>query len=144
MQLQPQGSLNSPASAHADILYDVKIARKLGFFFGFFFAVCIPATPSEAATRLEGVVLDKPGGVISGAIVKLFSLEKIRETQTDGGGRFEFADLLPASYDLQVEHPGFKTGTLESIQVTDKAVRQVSITLQIVNPTCDFNTAVSF
>lgn len=104
----------------------------------------VPATPSEHATRLEGVVLDQPGGVISGASVRLFSLERIRETKTDDRGRFEFADIPSGSYDLQVEHPGFKTGTVESIQVTDRVIQQFSITLQIVNPTCDFKPTVNF
>jgi Carboxypeptidase regulatory-like domain len=122
----------------------VKIARKVAFFFGFFFAVCVPTTPSEPATRLEGVVLDQAGGVIPAASVKLFSLERVRETKTDDMGRFEFADLLPGNYDLQVEHPGFMIGTVEGIQVTDKVIRQFSITLQVGNATCDLKPTVSF
>jgi hypothetical protein len=122
----------------------VKIARKVVLSFGLFFAACVPATPSEPAARLTGVVLDQTGAVILGASVKLFSLERVRETKTDDTGRFAFGDLLSDSYDLQVEHPGFKTRTVESIQVTGRVVQQVAITLQVENPTCDMRPTVSF
>jgi Carboxypeptidase regulatory-like domain len=122
----------------------VKIARKVAFSFGLFFSACVPTTPSEPATRLAGVVLDQAGAVILDASVKLFSLERVRETKTDDRGRFAFSDLLSSSYDLQVERPGFKTRTVESIQVTDRVIQQVAITLQIANPTCDMKPTVSF
>ena len=121
----------------------MKIARKLVFFFGFFLAVRVPTTPSEPARRVEGVVLDQAGTLLPGAFVKLFSLERVRETKTDDSGRFEFVDLATDSYDLQVELPGFKKGTVESIQVTDKAVQQFAITLQTTTE-CDLNPTVSF
>jgi len=120
----------------------VNVARKV-VLFSLFLAAQGPATPSEALTRLDGVVLDQAGSVVSGASVKLFSLEKVRETKTDNMGRFEFADLTPGSYDLQLERPGFKT-RLESIQITDKAIQQLSFTLQVDNPTCKFKPTISF
>jgi len=121
----------------------VNVARKV-VLFSLFLAAWGPATPSEAPTRLDGVVLDQAGSVVSGASVKLFSLEKVRETKTDNMGRFEFADLTPGSYDLQVERPGFKTRNVESIQITDKAIQQLSFTLQVDNPTCEFRPTISF
>jgi len=113
-------------------------------FFSLFLAACEPAASSEAATRLDGVVLDQGGSVVSGAWVRLFSLEKIQEIKTDDLGRFEFADLLPGSYDLQVERRGFKTQNVESIQITDKATQQLSFTLQVDSPTCEIKPTISY
>ena len=112
--------------------------------FSLFLAACEPVTPSAAATRLDGVVLDQAGSVVSGASVRLFSLEKVRETKTDDMGRFEFPDLAPGSYDLQVERLGFKTRNVESIQIADKGIQQLPVTLQVDNPTCEFKPTISF
>jgi hypothetical protein len=123
----------------------MKIARKhVCFFFSFALAVCVPTAPGQSASRLQGVVLDQSGAVVPDALVKLSSLDGLRETKTDESGRFEFADLPSGSYDLQSEHRGFKTGTVESIQVTDKVIQRISITLQIGFPTCEAQPTVSY
>ena len=101
-------------------------------------------TSSELPTRLAGVVLDQAGGVILNASVRLFSLQRVLETKTDEMGRFAIGDLLSGSYDLQVAHPGFKTRTVEIIQVMDRVVQEVSITLQVQSLTCDIKPTVSY
>jgi hypothetical protein len=123
----------------------VKISGKVVLSFGLFFAAFVPTTTSsELPTRLAGVVLDQAGAVILGASVRLFSLQRVRETKTDDMGRFAFGDLLSGTYDLQVAHTGFKTRTVEIIQVTDRVIKQVSITLQVENPPCDLKPTVSY
>jgi hypothetical protein len=124
----------------------VKISGKVVLSFGLFFAAFVPTTTSsELPTPLAGVVLDQAGAVILGASVRLFSLQRVRETETDDiMGRFAFGDLLSGTYDLQVAHTGFKTRTVEGIQVTDRVIKQVSIALQVENPPCDLKPTVSY
>jgi Carboxypeptidase regulatory-like domain len=122
----------------------VKIARKLVFFFGLLILVCAPTTPSGIGARIEGTVLDRAGADISGAIVRLFSLERVVETKTDDRARFEFSALSPGSYDLQVELQGFETGTVANMQIADNIIQQLSIALQIESRPCNVRPAVSF
>jgi Carboxypeptidase regulatory-like domain len=122
----------------------VKIARNLVFLLSFLFPVCAPTTPTGPGARIEGAVLDQACADISGALVKLFSLERVLETRTDDKGRFEFSALSPGSYDLQVELQGFETGTVANVQIADNVIRQLSIALQIENPTCNMRPTVSF
>ena len=104
----------------------------------------MPASSAKPDARIEGVVVDTAGAAISGASLSLFSLDRIRATKSDAAGGFDFTNLPSGSYDLEVDHPGFKMKLLERIQVADNVVQQFSIALQIVNPGCDFKTAVSF
>jgi Carboxypeptidase regulatory-like domain len=122
----------------------VTFAPKLAFSVGLFLALWVQVASSDPAARIEGVVVDRAGAAVSDAVLRLFSLERVRETRTDANGGFDFTDLPPGSYDLEVDHPGFKTKILERIQIADKVPQEFSITLQILNPGCDFKTAVSF
>jgi Carboxypeptidase regulatory-like domain len=123
----------------------VKIPGKTLLSFGLLFAAFVPTTASsELPTRFAGVVLDQGGGVILDASVTLFSLQRVLETKTDDMGRFAFGDLLSGMYDLQIAHPGFKTRTVEIIQVMDRVVQDVSITLQVQSLTCDIKPTVSY
>lgn len=135
-----------PAFTRADTLARMKVVRKFVFFSGVFFvlwALCLRGTPMPG-TRLEGTVADKAGAAIPAAFVKLFSLDRVRETKADDSGRFEFADVPAGGYDLQVDSPGFKTRTVEGIQVSDKGVGPFSISLEIANGECGRKPTVSF
>jgi hypothetical protein len=91
------------------------------------------------------VVLDPAGGFVSDASITLFSLEKVREARTDRLGQFAFFDLPHGIYELEVKHPGFKTVSLGSINVSAVPVPQISTTLQLVNPGCgDFQPTLSY
>lgn len=122
----------------------MRIPLKFAFVFVLFLAACMPESSAAPDTRIDGVVMDPAGGTVPGASLRLFSLERIRETKTGTDGRFDFASLPPGSYDLEVDTPGFKTKILEHIQVAENAAQQFSIALQLLNPGCDFRTAVSF
>ena len=66
-------------------------------------------TQSVDATA-EGVVIDRTGAVVAGATVRLTNLESgiVRSTTTDAAGRYR-TPLVPAgTYDLRVEHTGFR------------------------------------
>jgi carboxypeptidase family protein len=68
-----------------------------------------PPPPPEGATaphaRLAGTVIDGEGNAVVGATVSARALE--RSVTTDGDGRFVFADLAAAKYDLTIAAPGF-------------------------------------
>ena len=80
-----------------------------------------------------GVVTDASGGVIIGAPVSLTSsgtAERLT-TQTDADGNYQFLNLLPGVYKLDVEQPRFKHLTRDQIQVrVDNAIR-VDVSLEL-------------
>jgi hypothetical protein len=70
-------------------------------------------TPSSAQTvtgSIAGTVMDPDGGVIPRVSVKLVSESTgtVREALTNDRGDFSFEAVLPDSYTLSVELPGFK------------------------------------
>ena len=68
-----------------------------------------PSDPGVAT----GLVLDQSGAVLPGATVVITDTEwrRTRTTQSDGIGRFTFANLQPANYVIAVSLPGFATVT---------------------------------
>jgi Tfp pilus assembly protein PilF len=80
---------------------------------------CRAAVPTERAYELRGRVLQKDGAPFTGAVFAVIISGATRpftaRTQTDLGGRFKFADLEPATYNLTIVGPsgGDMTKTVE-------------------------------
>jgi hypothetical protein len=64
------------------------------------------------------------------------SLEKARKTETDENGEFEFLDLPVSTYELQVRQAGVVPVPAQEIPISEPAVRQVSIVLQLTASDC--------
>ncbi len=83
----------------------------------------LPAAPYAAAQSttadIVGTVTDAGGATIVGATVTLTNLEtkEVRTAQSTGAGDFDFAQLGPGTYSVQVQQNGFKTFVIPSISL---------------------------
>src|SRR5580704_18431377 len=66
-----------------------------------------------------GTIIDASGAVISGAGVTLTNTgtNEERQTQSDTKGNYQFVNLLPGTYSISVDRPGFKRFRRTSITV---------------------------
>jgi Carboxypeptidase regulatory-like domain/TonB-dependent Receptor Plug Domain len=79
-----------------------------------------PSAKAQTSTgQITGTVTDPTGAVMVGAKVTLiYDLTKqTRDFTTDQEGRFTFTGLIPGTYAIQVEHPGFSKYNRASINV---------------------------
>src|ERR1700692_450584 len=82
----------------------------------------ISTAPVQAQTfygSIVGSVTDQSGAAISGASVTLTNTgtSERRSDQTDNSGNYQFVNLVPGLYRVDVETKGFKHLTREQIQV---------------------------
>ncbi len=70
--------------------------------------------------NIAGTVKDPTGAVIPGATVnvKSESTGVVTAAKTNGAGQYLVQNLLPASYDIKVQAPGFAATTLRAVPVT--------------------------
>lgn len=93
-------------------------------------ALSRPLPAPRQAGSISGQVMDQTGGVIPGGTVTLTDRQTKATTQavTNAMGRFDFANLTPAEYDLVASLPGFKSlGSV--VTVSPGRVSQVTIVL---------------
>jgi hypothetical protein len=71
---------------------------------------------------VKGVVLDRNGAVIPGAVVALTELNstKIYQVSSNVEGRFEFPIVTPGTYELNVIKDGFKNLMVRELKVAAK------------------------
>jgi hypothetical protein len=74
---------------------------------------------TAATGNIEGIVTDPTGAVLPGVavVVKNTQTNLIRETTSDGGGRYRASALQPGTYDVTATLSGFQGPTLGTIQV---------------------------
>jgi carboxypeptidase family protein len=91
----------------------------LWVFAGILLVLSIAAGPAlgQSGTKLTGVVLDPNGGVVADASATLHSKYGTSQRTTDWMGQFQFIDLLPGTYRLDVEHNGFATNVVQPIHI---------------------------
>lgn len=72
-------------------------------------AIAIAA--AQAFATLSGTLVDPSGAVLPGVTVKLANAERQAkyEVQSNRAGQFEFVGLVPGTYALEAQLPGFKS-----------------------------------
>ena len=99
--------------------------------------VCLPGTLQAQTTlgtsSVAGTVRDASDSVVAGAHVIL--IDKLhgtqRETATNSDGGYQFVAVLPGTYAVRVEQPGFQTTTVDNIRVAIDQVAAVNPKLAV-------------
>jgi hypothetical protein len=103
--------------------------------FGFLFAAVasLPALAQSDRGAISGTVIDQNGGAVRRAKVTVVNLDSgaSREVATTDDGAFVVPELRAAPYRLTVEAAGFKTMTLDRLQIAVQVTRRVDIRLEV-------------
>ncbi|PYU87969.1 MAG: hypothetical protein DMG08_26880 [Acidobacteria bacterium] len=92
-----------------------------------------PALGQSDRGAITGTVKDPKGGVVPDAKVTATNLEssEVRQAKTTGEGTYILPELKAAPYMLRVEATGFKTATIDKIQVGVQITRHADVTLEL-------------
>src|ERR1700730_920674 len=103
----------------------------------FCFCLVVTFTPGAAAQttfgNITGTVSDTSGGAGEAAQVTLTNHETdAKLTQTTGSdGLYQFSNLLPGRYKIEVEKPGFKHITQPDVVVQVQQTSSINLTMQV-------------
>ena len=80
-----------------------------------------------------GSITDQSGASLRGANVSLTNTgtEERHETQSGAGGDYQFLNLVPGIYRVDVEQKGFKKATSTGIEVTVSGTVRADISMQV-------------
>jgi hypothetical protein len=111
------------------------VKRFFAWYFVFFTALllAIPARlVAQATTSLGGRVTDASGAVIPGASVRLTSMATgaSRLNTTSAGGEYQFSQLAPGRYTLNVTAPGFGPAEKTNMDLLVSQPATVNVVLQ--------------
>ena len=92
--------------------------------------------PSLAAAQasITGVVRDTSNLVLPGVTVEATSpvlTEKVRSVVTDGNGQYRIIELLPGTYTVAYELPGFNRVVREGVEVAGSAVFTINAEMRV-------------
>ncbi len=101
----------------------------------FLFAFSLTALAQSDRGSIVGTVKDPNGAVVSDAKVSVTSLDsgEVREVKTSNDGNYAVPELKAAPYKLTVEATGFKTATIDRVQVAVQVTRRADVNLEIGN-----------
>jgi hypothetical protein len=106
-------------------------------FLGCLVWLCVVVAPRAHAQVLYGSIVgtitDQSQALIPGATITITSKETglSRETASDQGGRYSFANVLPGIYDLKVVAKGFRTFAVSNVDVSPNVVGRVDVKLEV-------------
>src|SRR2546426_11470364 len=92
----------------------------------------VPVQSLAQSASISGIVQDQSGAAMPNALVMLRKGAETRTTQTSAAGAFSFEKVSAGTYDLQVEHEGFKAAGTR-VTVANRSPRPIEFKLQIAN-----------
>lgn len=98
--------------------------------------VCVLTPQGNGQTTygtIVGSVIDASGSSVAGGAVTLTNLatQERRVVESDTEGHYQFSNLIPGNYRLDIEKTGFKHLTREGIEVQVQATVRVDASMQI-------------
>src|SRR6476646_7416010 len=93
----------------------------------------VPGFGQAIYGSVVGTVTDPSGGALTGAAVTLTNTGtgEHRQTLSGTGGDYQFLNLVPGAYRVQVEQSGFKRATRENLEVNISGTVRADISLQL-------------
>lgn len=81
---------------------------------------------------LSGTVQDATGAIIPNATVTLtdLSTQQVRTSTSSGSGSYQFSQLPPSNYKVDVNASGFSASMVSSVNVAAESPRSLNLTLQ--------------
>jgi hypothetical protein len=98
------------------------------------FLLFVPSLLAQTSRGvITGIVTDSQGAVIGNAVVKLTNPATglTTETKSTGAGEFNFQELVPGKYKVNVMFAGFQTAQIDDIDVEVSKVTNVKATLAV-------------
>jgi Carboxypeptidase regulatory-like domain len=101
--------------------------------------LCLLSIPAfgqgETTSAIQGQASDSTGALISSATVTITSLEigSRRSAKTDEAGRFNFPQLKPGSYRVEINAPGFEPQTANNVFSGLGQKQTVNFTLRVAH-----------
>jgi len=101
--------------------------------FAVFAALAVPLLAQSTGGRILGRVADPTGAVLADVKVTLANQATAasRETETNANGDYTFVEVVPGTYQVTYEHPGFKKNVQDSVTVDVNQVVTLNSVLQL-------------
>ena len=93
----------------------------------------VPKLTAQTLGGVSGRVTDPTGSSLPDATITLTNTATgtVRATTSTGSGDYAFTAVAPGTYNIQVEHQGFKKGTTENVAVEVQQSVRIDLALQI-------------
>src|SRR5215475_6646655 len=93
----------------------------------------VHAFGQSSNARVSGTVTDASGAVLPGVEVKATNSATgvVTTVFTNDAGAYNFASLLPGTYNINASLPGFQTQTLTNVPLGNAAQVRLNFTLQV-------------
>lgn len=99
---------------------------------------------AEPTAKLTGTITDMLDGRVQNVMIELISIDAVLQTNSNAMGQFEFSGLPHGTYALRATIRGFKTKTIEGIDIGDKDLDLSFIRLEVASPGCGATSWLSY
>jgi hypothetical protein len=108
-----------------------KFLRSLGFVFAVILCLAAGTATAQFNAGLSGTVFDSTKAAIPGATVTLTNTQtqQSQTVKSGGTGSYQFNELTPGTYNLQVTANGFEQDMVSNISIVAESPRSVDVTL---------------
>jgi hypothetical protein len=129
----PENAVNSSTRSSAD--FSACVHLRCGWWQIVVVLFALHALPVHAQYRasLQGTVADSQGAMVPGAQLILTDRETNHAitTQSDAAGNFNFNELSPSTYKLEVSRDGFKKKVLDGVHIIAEQANALNVVMDI-------------